>query len=297
MSDRGEPTTQYIERVQSAVLDDGDKDNSDAVEAATILAYSCWRHDWPLNKDAFESDVIEFSEDDMTNLNEFTDRLQTFAEGDSNGGGGNGNGGGSSDEEKEFTIEMGGKTYKVKAKSREAAMAKVKAKYAAMKNGNGGSGGSSQMSEHIVLDEDGNEIPDPSTFSEDDRKALDSWKKSQVILKYTDEVEGLAGIPGTVKEKATKLADLEIKLGEDHAKERLAEWKQFNTAADQAGVTKTLLATYSEGTDTSTPAGEATKRVNEYAAEKKITTQQALAELASSDANLFKAFYSENDNS
>lgn len=341
--EQGVPSNEYIENVHSAVLDDSNKTDKDSQEAATVLAYSCWRHDWPLAKDFFESDVIEFSEPDVAALNEFTERLETFEEIDNKS---------DDSEDEEYTTlydENGDESWygplsairgafgqdkeNVKSDNEEAKSRKGgKQALHRHKKSNGdqithrhedpdgskshshkdkgltgyekasqarraahGASRALYKENPMLLDEYGNQIIDHTdNFSEEDRMALNEWKLTSKILDYTEQVEGLVVIPGTVKDKATKLANLEINMGEEAAKERLAEWKQLNSAIDSAGVTKTLLATYSEGTGDARPDGDATAKVKKYAEDNKVTEKQALAQLSAGDATLFKSYYTEN---
>ena len=122
-------------------------------------------------------------------------------------------------------------------------------------------------------------------FTENDRNALEALRYKDRVSHFMEEAKDLTVAPGTLTERATKLATIEADQGEQAATERLAEWQTFQDAATAAGVTQALLwplrsfgccrrSCYPED-------------LVEYAKENKVTEQQAVVYFAENDMPTF----------
>ena len=101
-------------------------------------------------------------------------------------------------------------------------------------------------------------------FTENDRNALEALRYKDRVSHFMEEAKDLTVAPGTLTERATKLATIEADQGAQAATERLAEWQTFQDAATAAGVTQALLSPQKSDE----AGGPATQKIVEYAKEK-----------------------------
>ena len=195
-------------------------------------------------------------------------------------------------EDGSWSVTMGGKTYTVQADSKEAAMAKVKAKMSG-----GGEEKKSDMAEVLGFSEnltDEQVIDEVSNlrnnqFSDEDRVALESLKYKDRVMYYMEVVNDYTVIPGTTKEKAEKLAAIEFAEGEYGVQERTSEWDAFQTAVDSAKVTDVLLAARPDENG----SGPATQKIKAYAAANSVSEAVAVAHFAMNDIATFTEYDTE----
>lgn len=296
------PTEEYIAKVQEAVKDV--EDFKDEEDTSKLLAYSCWRHNWPLKKEYFEEETIQFSDDDSKLLDEFLDKLEAFTESQGKPDPDNTkfaehathfHGSFSHDHEggnESHTHEGHSGTYSKTAPS----------------SGNGSSNNSEekmfaeQVRESLGLPKDATSEQvvgaigaiKASSFTEEQKSAFQDMQHNYQVNQYMEETASLTAIPGTPKELAEKLTDLQEKTSPEIAKERLEEYKSMQAIADGAGVTSILLQSkFSESNDDDT-VGPAEAEIKKYAEDNKITFNQALAQISSSEnSKLFHAYYAE----
>ena len=72
----------------------------------------------------------------------------------------------------------------------------------------------------------------------DDR--IDALNRSLRLKEFAEATVSLSAVEGTPSELAEKLVVTEEKMGEEAAKERLAEWQKAQKAAEEAGVVKAI---------------------------------------------------------
>ena len=130
-----------------------------------------------------------------------------------------------------------------------------------------------------------------SSFSEEERTALHSLQREQRVSHFMEQVTPLDVIPGTPRDKAEKLTDLETQVSPFEAETRLGEWKAYQQTAEQAGVTQSLLRAHSEGD--SVGGGPTETKIKHYAEEKGVSFNTALAQMAVSDASIVSEYRTE----
>ena len=132
-----------------------------------------------------------------------------------------------------------------------------------------------------------------AAFTDDERASLKELKNNSRIVHYMGEVEAITLAPGTQREKAEKLVKLEI-IDPALAKERLEDWTAMHTAADAAGVTVPLLASFSETDGKSkNDKGPAEMEIAKYAEDQKVDFNVGLAQVSMKDLDLFVRYTKE----
>tara|TARA_R110000824_G_scaffold11293_2_gene49314 strand:- start:4664 stop:5455 length:792 start_codon:yes stop_codon:yes gene_type:complete len=257
--DRGVPTDEYVETVISAVEDRSDYSE----ELAELLATNCWRHDWPFEKSYFESDTINFGESDESTLDEYVETILKYQEYEND----DDDDDYEDEEAEEFAEESIGMDSQI----------------------SGALGLSATASTYDVVQAIA--ALRASSFSEEERSALQSLQREQRVSHFMEQVTPLDTIPGTTREKAEKLVEVEAKLGSHDANLRLNEWKAYQQNAEQAGVTQSLLRAHSEsGT---VEGGPAEAKIRNFAEDKGVSFNTALAQMAVSDASIVTEYRSE----
>ena len=255
--DRGVPTDEYVDAVKDAVKDRADFSD----DVAELLATNCWRHDWPFEKSYFESDTINFGEDDTATLDSYIDTINKYQEAQEF-------------EEDDDLDEMDFSEGDVMLDSAipDALGLPVTA-----------------STPDVVR---AIEALRASSFSEEERETLASLQREQRISYYTEQVASLDVIPGTPREKAEKLTNLEFAVTPYEAESRLNEWKAYAANAEQAGVTQSLLRAHSES-GTIDEAGPVQGKINKYAEDKGVDFNTALSQMAISDASIVSDYRQE----
>ena len=260
--DRGVPTDEYVEAVMSAVEDKSDFSD----ELAELLATNCWRHDWPFEKSYFESDTVNFGESDESILDDYIETVLKYQEyeddnTDFDDDDYDDDGTGYYAEE---SPDMNGQIPGALGLPATASTQDVVQAIAALR---------------------------ASSFSEEERTALHSLHREQRVSHFMEQVTPLDVIPGSVRDKAEKLVDVENKLSTHEANLRLNEWKAYQQSAEQAGVTQSLLRAHSEGSTIEN--GPAEGKIKKFAEDKGINFNTALAQMAVSDASIVTEYRSE----
>ena len=261
--DRGEPTDEYVDAVKDAVEDRADFSD----DVAELLATNCWRHDWPFEKSYFDSEVLNFGEDDSATLDSYIETISAYQEA------------------QEFEEEDDDDDYDDMDE---------------MDFSEGGIMLDSAIPSALGLPVTAS-TPDvvraiealrASSFSEEERETLASLQREQRISYYTEQVASLDVIPGTSREKAEKLTDLEFAVTPYEAESRLNEWKAYAANAEQAGVTQSLLRAHSEG-GTVNDSGPVQGKISEYAEDMGVDFNTALSQMAITDASIVSDYRQE----
>jgi hypothetical protein len=298
LSERGykmseQPTVEYVEKVKASIQNH--REYSD--ELAEVLASNCWNNNWPFDKSYFESDEIKFSDDDSTSLDNYIQTIESYVESLD------------TDEYSEYDETEG---YSVDAQGKHTHSAK-EGKGAVKHSHDEGSKPHSHAEKESNMSDFSGEVTQAlglrsnasagevisaisaiqaSQFSSEERDALATLHQERMVSQYMEHTEGLTVIPGTTRERAEKLANME----EEDAVDRLREWRAFQESTEKAGVTQTLLQS---GTRDNVISGPATKQFAEYS-EKLVKDDDtvedanvALARMAINDPEAFGAYHAE----
>lgn len=261
MPDNGVPTDEFVDSVKLAVEDRSDFSD----ELAELLATNCWRHDWPFEKSYFESDTVNFDEGDDSILDDYIETVNAYQAQEDGEEIVDDYENYENDFQEEDSITMNDDIPSALGLPATASTQDVVQAIAALR---------------------------ASSFSEEERSALRSLQREQRVSHYTEQVASLDVIPGSSREKAEKLVELESKLGPTEAMSRLNEWSAYQQSAEQAGVTQSLLRAHSES-DSVHQNGPAEAKINKYAEDKGITFNTALAQMAVSDASIVSEYRTE----
>ncbi len=291
-ADLTEPTAEYITKVQEAVKD---LDEFKEEDVSKLLAFSCWRHNEPFSKEYFESETIQFSDDDKETLDGFIDKLDAFIESQDQNSNSNFaehpthyHGSSSHTHEggdKSHTHEDKPGTYSQTKPSSDNSEEEMFAEQVRESLGLEKGATSEQVIGAIAAIKS-------SSFSEEQKSSFEEMQRSYRVAHYMEETVNLKAMPGTPKEQAEKLAELEAKTSTEIADERLAEWKSYQEMADTAGVTSTLLQSRKHAeTDGDNTIGPAEIELKKYATDEKVTFPVALAKHAAGTEPMKKIFH------
>lgn len=285
-----EPTQEYIDKVKEAVKDLNDFKEEDV---SKLLAFSCWRHNEPFKKEYFESDTIQFSDDDKETLDQYITKLEEYIESQDkpdpkfaehpthyHGSSSHSHEGGDTS----HTHEDKPGTYSQTKPSSDSSEEEMFAE---------------QVRESLGLEKDATSEQvigaiaaiKSSSFTEEQKSSFKDMQHNYQVNQYMEETSTLTAVPGTPKELAEKLTILSEKTSPEIATERLEDWKSMQKMADDAGVTSTLLQSkYSESGEDST-VGEAETVLRKYVEDKEVTFSVALAQHAAGSEDMKKVFH------
>tara|TARA_Y100000296_G_scaffold79279_1_gene102996 strand:- start:1033 stop:1887 length:855 start_codon:yes stop_codon:yes gene_type:complete len=222
------PTQEYSDAVKTAISERKGFKGDD--ELITALAESCWNHNWPLDKAYFQSDIIQFSDEDSVALDDYIERAKEYRAVLAT--------------EPDQDIEY--EDYEIQ-------------------DPEGDDDDMTAFNEAIMtaLGLDVNSSPQlaiqaiaalkTAGFTEEERSSLAELKTASRMLHYTELIAPLDGIPGTVRDNAEKLVKLEATLGEEEAMSRFEEWKAMQQTLETAGVTRSLLYPNNPNEDETSP--------------------------------------------
>ena len=266
------PSGEYNRKVAEAFKADTRFDE----EMIKVFAAACWRHDWPLEKSAFESATFDSGEETAEKVNTFFQRVEAMKQSQHKH---------EEDDEDDDEDEKGKKKGPhYVSKSQEPIMFKE----VAVKLGLAPTASKAAVIAKITALQEGQ-------FSEGERESLEELRQRATVADFMEAVIPLTVVAGTPTEKAEKLADTLETQGEDAATERLVEWVAFQHSSEQAGVTKSLLSTYSQG-DADDKPGPAEAKIREWmAAQVPVVTDfsAGLAHFATTELATFSAYHKE----
>ncbi len=294
-----EPTKEYITAVKKSLKDDERFVEDKEGEVRELLAFSSWRHDWPLPKAFFESKEIKFSDENSKALDDFIAKLKIYEDEKDKG---------------EFNLDNFAEhpvSHKHGDKSHSHHGGESSHTHDNMPGAYSKGESSSNNQEEQMFREDvavalglektaskeditkAIKTSKEAAFTDTERTSLQELKNNARIVHYMSEVEAITLAPGTQREKAEKLVKLE-NIDPALAKERLEDWTAMHTAADAAGVTVPLLASYSETADKpKNERGPAEVEIAKYAEDNKVNFNVGLAQVSMRDLDLFVRYTKE----
>ena len=294
------PSTKYVEIVKEALK--GNSLFTDKEELLELLAYSCHRNNWPLDKKVFDESDIQFSEDDSTKLSSWVDIVvKTFEDeatlidkikGDD-----------MPDDVMHYHGEFkhshanGGKSHTHEEHPGEYKMMDKETKDPPKKDTPPASMSEVAKSLGLAEDADQNSIVSAiaelktSSFTAQEKASFEEMRANHRLSHWSTQTETQTMAPGTTTERAQKLTDVEKKYGEDAAKERLEEFANLHNYAEEAGITRTML----KARATDNEDGPVTKKIQTFADEKKVTFNEALAQMVTAEPGVLGEYRKEKE--
>ena len=124
-------------------------------------------------------------------------------------------------------------------------------------------------------------------FTPQYKEALDSLILQQNALQFSEDVQGLDFVPGTVAEKAGKLQSLYDTQGAEAVEAQKQEWAIMQNVMESTGAGQTLLASHYEEPMPGSPMAA----VTEAADKTDMTAEELLAYIANNNPQMFEELH------
>ena len=244
---------EFIDKVEDAVKGD-DRFSEDGI--AELFAHSVALYSEPFGPSAFDSDKVEFSDEQSSAIDGYMEKLEEYQEFLSEQGDAIPEQYEYDDEDSDEDDEFENELLNELGLDDDATQGDVLARVQELNHSEGA-----------------------EQFTEEDREILDNLKSHKLALEYQERLSNVEVIGMSKDEAAMQLADAHERFGEAAATQQLELMSRFSQVADTAQVTKNLLSTFAESNEDD-DAGEARRKIENFADGEEIDFESAVVRFA-----------------